>query len=101
MLGRVGRVGRRVWLARPLAAVAGGYALTTAFTAAAAMALAQRSTRVDAVLAATLLAWLVYVLAIAWVFFARTAWQAWCGVLGPAMLLGLAAQVPQWLAGAA
>lgn len=86
---------------RTLAAVAGGYALTAAFTAAAAMALAQRSTRVDAVLAATLLAWLVYVLAIAWVFFARTAWQAWCGVLGPAMLLRLAAQVPQWLAGAA
>ena len=69
--------------------------------AAAALALAQRSSRVDAVLAATLLAWLVYALAIAWVFFARTAWQAWCGVLGPAMLLGLAAQVPQWLAGAA
>ena len=33
--------------------------------------------RVDAVLTATMLAWLVYAAAVAWVFYARTSWGAW------------------------
>lgn len=86
---------------RTLAATAGGYALAAAFTGAAALALARHTTRVEAVLGATLLAWLVYALAVVWAFFARTASQAWSGILGSALLLALAAQLPQWLAGAA
>lgn len=86
---------------RTLAAAVGGYALAAAFTAAAAHALAQAMPRVEAVLTATMLAWLVYAAGVAWVFFARSAWQAWCGMLLPALALGLAAQLPQWLAGAA
>lgn len=86
---------------RTLAAAAGGYALASAFAAAVALALAQRGARVEAVLGATMLAWVVYAIAIGWAFFARSAWQAWGGVLGPALLLFAAARLPQWLAGAA
>ena len=49
---------------------------------ALSLALAQPC-QVDAVLTATMLAWLVYAAAVAWVFYARTSWGAWLGMLAP------------------
>ena len=56
--------------------------------------------RVEAVLTATMLAWVVYAVAAGWAFYARTAWSAWGGTLLPALLLGASALAPQWLRGA-
>lgn len=86
---------------RTAAAVAGGYALAAAFAAAGSLALRPFLPRVDAVLTATMLAWLAYVMAAGWAFYARTAWGAWCGTLLPALVLGACAMAPQWLAGGA
>ena len=44
--------------------------------------------RVEAVLTATMLSWVVYAIAAGWAFYARTAWGAWGGTLLPAMVLG-------------
>ena len=82
---------------RALAATAGGYALAAAFTAALSLALAQAMPRVEAVLTATMLAWLVYAGAAGWAFYARTAWGAWGGTLLPALMLGACAMAPRWL----
>ncbi len=84
---------------RALAATAGGYAVAAAFCAALSLALAQAIPRADAVLTATMLAWLVYAAAVAWVFYARTSWGAWLGTLGPAAVLAAAAAAPRWVGG--
>ena len=81
---------------RTLAAAAGGYALTAGFTAALTLGLVPFMPRVEAVLTATMLAWLAYALAAAWAFYARTAWGAWGGTLLPALALGAYATTPQW-----
>ncbi|WP_026431539.1 DUF3649 domain-containing protein [Paracidovorax oryzae] len=86
---------------RALAATAGGYALAAAATAAGALALALAMPRVEAVLAATMFSWLVYAGAVAWVFYARTAWSAWAGVGVPALLLGACVLAPRLWGGAA
>ncbi len=86
---------------RSLAATAGGYALAAAATAAAATALALAMPRVEAVLTATMLSWLVYAGAAGWAFYARTAWSAWAGVLVPALVLGACVLGPRWWGGAA
>jgi len=80
-------------LSRTLAAALGGYALTAAFAGALSLALAQAMPRVDAVLTATMLAWLV--------FYARTSWGAWLGLLAPAAVMGAMAMAPRWLGAAA
>lgn len=82
------------------AAVGGGYALAAGFTAAFSLALAQCMARVEAVLTATMLAWVVYAVAAGWAFYARTAWSAWGGTLLPALLLGACTMAAQWLRGA-
>ncbi len=84
---------------RTLAAVLGGYLLAAASTAALAVALAQALPRVEAVVWATLLSWLVYALGAGWAFWARSAWSAWAGVALPAGVLGLAAMAPRWAEG--
>ena len=66
----------------------GGYALAAGFTAALSLLLAQCMPRVEAVLTATMLSWVVYAIAAGWAFYARTAWGAWGGTLLPAMVLG-------------
>ena len=86
---------------RALAAVGGGYSLAAGFTAALSLLLAQSMPRVEAVLTATMLAWLVYAMAAGWAFYARTAWGAWGGTLLPALVLGACAMAPQWMKGAA
>lgn len=85
---------------RAMAAIGGGYALAAGFAAALSLALAQCMPRVEAVLTATMLAWLVYAIAAGWAFYARTAWGAWGATLLPALVLGACAMAPQWLRGA-
>ncbi|CAN7480939.1 DUF3649 domain-containing protein [Acidovorax sp. LjRoot129] len=100
---KAARVDRRYRLAvasRALAAAGGGYALAAGFTAALSLLLAQSMPRVEAVLTATMLAWLMYAIAAGWAFYARTAWGAWGGTLLPALALGACAMAPQWIAGA-
>ena len=82
---------------RALAAMGGGYALAAGFTAAASLGLAQWLPRVEAVLTATMLAWLVYAIGAGWAFYARTAWGAWAGTALPALALGVCAMAPQWM----
>ena len=84
---------------RAVAAIGGGYALAAGFAAALSLALAQCMPRVEAVLAATMLAWLVYAIAAGWAFYARTAWGAWGGTLLPALAMGACAMAPQWMRG--
>jgi hypothetical protein len=84
---------------RAVAAIGGGYALAAGFTAALSLALAQWMPRVEAVLTATMLAWLAYAMAAGWAFYARTAWGAWGGTLLPALALGACAMAPLWLRG--
>ena len=79
----------------------GGYALAAGFTAALSLLLAQCMPRVEAVLTATMLSWVVYAIAAGWAFYARTAWGAWGGTLLPAMVLGASATAPQWMRAAA
>ena len=75
---------------RILAAVLGGYALASACAAGLALLLALAMPRSEAVLAATMSAWLAYASAIAWCFWARSAWRAWGGLLAVALALGAA-----------
>lgn len=75
---------------RSLAAVLGGYVLAAVSTAALGLLLSSLMSRVEAVMTATLLSWVIYAIAIAWTFYARTAWLAWAGVLLPALALGTA-----------
>ena len=39
--------------------------------------------------------------AVAWVFYARTSWGAWLGLLAPAAVMGAMAMAPRWLGAAA
>jgi hypothetical protein len=73
---------------RILAAVLGGYALASACAAGLALLLAVAMPRSEAVLAATMCAWLAYALAIAWCFRARSAWRAWGGLLLLTLAMG-------------
>lgn len=82
---------------RSLAAVLGGYALAAFSTAALSLLLSSLMSRVEAVMTATLLSWVIYAMAIAWTFYARTAWLACAGVLLPALALSAALYGPLWL----
>ena len=75
-------------LSRIVAAVGGGYALA-ALTSVAALALPM--TRPEAVLTGMLLSFVVYALAVVWVFAVRSATRAWAGLLAVAAPLLLAA----------
>jgi hypothetical protein len=86
---------------RAVAAIGGGYALAAGFTAALSLGLAQLMPRVEAVLTATMLAWLAYAMAAGWAFYARTALGAWAGTLLPALVMGACAMAPQWMKAAA
>src|SRR5450830_1598292 len=73
---------------RILAAIVGGYALSAVTTALLAVVLPMP--RVEAVITATLLSFVVFCCAVLWVFAARNAWRAWAGLAVPGVLLGLA-----------
>lgn len=68
---------------RAVAAIAGGYALAALFSVACTLLLAGFTAmgRAEAVLTATLASIVVFVLAVLWVFAARSAWRAWAGLL--------------------
>jgi len=70
---------------RAAAAIGGGYVLASA--AAACLAVWLPLARVDAVVAAQMLSFVVYACAALWVFATRNAWRAWAGVALPALVL--------------
>ncbi|WP_052367658.1 DUF3649 domain-containing protein [Algiphilus aromaticivorans] len=71
---------------RSLAAGIGGYGCAAAF--AAALAVALPLARSEAVLWGTMLSFAVWSLAAIWAFAARSAGQAWLGILLPASVFG-------------
>ncbi len=87
-------MGRYRWRvgSRALAATAGGYALSSATAAGLGLMLARSGTSsVDAVLWATMLAFVVHAVAALWAFGCASALRAWLGIGIPAALLGGAA----------
>jgi hypothetical protein len=64
---------------RTLAAAVGGYAFTSASTAA--LTVLMPLPKPDAVLVPTMFSFAFYVGAIVWAFAARSAWRAWLGLL--------------------
>lgn len=87
-------MGRYRWAvaSRALAASAGGYALSSATAAGLGLLLARSGTSsVDAVLWATMLAFVVHAVAALWAFGCASALRAWLGIGIPAALLGGAA----------
>jgi hypothetical protein len=87
-----GTQGRQNWRyranigARAVAGSVGAYAVAALFAAALARALP--TDRVEAVIPATLLAFLVAPAVTIWAFLARGPWRAWAGVIGAVLLLG-------------
>lgn len=82
---------RRSVALRVLVAVVGGYALASAVAACAGLLLVWAgSSRVDAVLWATMLAFLVHALAVLWVFGCRSSRRVWLGLGLPLLLMGAA-----------
>jgi hypothetical protein len=71
---------------RAVAAIGGGYVLGA--LASASLALFLPTNRLEASLTGTLASFIVYALAVMWVFAARTAWRAWLGLLIPCAVLG-------------
>lgn len=78
-------------LSRVAAAVVGGYALAT--TVPVALVAFCSVPRVDAVLMAMQLSFLVYAAAVMWAFAARSACHAWAGLGVPVLLAGAVAGV--------
>ena len=72
--------------ARTLAAIGGGYVLTS--IASALLAIALPLPRADAVSIATLLSFVIYTCIILWVFATSSALRAWIGVVGCCTALG-------------
>lgn len=84
-------LGRYRWavVSRLLAAVAGGYALSAATAAGVGLLLARSgSTSVDAVLWASMLAFIAQAVAALWAFGCANARRAWLGIGIAAALLG-------------
>ena len=81
---------RRLSLAsRILAAIVGGYAVTALATLALSLALPFLGVgRPEAVFATTMVSFLMYAAVIMAVFHARSAWQAWFGLLAAAGVCG-------------
>lgn len=74
---------------RVLAAVFGGYALTSAATVL--LALVWPLPKAQALLSATMLSFALYAVIVIWVFTTRTATRAWIGLIGAtALVSGLA-----------
>ncbi|WP_051237079.1 hypothetical protein [Ottowia thiooxydans] len=72
---------------RALAAIGGGYALSAAVASALSLVLPLLGMpRADAVVAGTLLGFVLHAVAAMWAFGCATAWRAWIGIAGPAAL---------------
>ncbi|MFH0132807.1 DUF3649 domain-containing protein [Variovorax sp. VaC1] len=76
---------------RAIAAIAGGYGVAALSAAVLALCLpaAFGMARSEAAMTGTLASFLVFALAVLWVFAARTAWRAWSGLAIAAAPLGL------------
>jgi hypothetical protein len=86
-------------LSRTVAAIAGGYGV--AALAAAALALCLPTTRAEAAMTGTLAAFVVYPIAVMWVFACASAWRAWVGLALAALLPGAVVLAFGYLAGGA
>lgn len=85
---------RWVITSRSVAAIFGGYGLAAAFAACLSLVLPQIGmSRPDAVLTATMLAFVLHAVAALWAFSCASAWRTWAGILIPAVLLALLAWV--------
>jgi hypothetical protein len=73
---------------RTLAAIVGGYALSALVATVAAIY--YPATRAEAAIFGMLLSFVIYTLAVMWVFAVRSAWRAWLGLLLPSIPLALA-----------
>lgn len=73
---------------RVLAAIVGGYVLAALCTAVIAQVLPMA--KADAVMTATMLAFIIYACAVIWVFAARDALRAWIGIALPSLVVGAA-----------
>lgn len=74
---------------RALAATGGGYALAALGAGALGLAFARGGmARPDAVMAGTLLAFVIHACAALWAFGCATAWRAWLGIALPAAFFG-------------
>lgn len=80
---------------RATAAVLGGYAVAALATGCLSLALVRWAgmVRAEAVVTATMLSFVWYVLAVIWVFVARSAVRAWAGLVVPGLVFALG-----WLA---
>lgn len=77
---------------RSVAAIFGGYGLAATFAACMSLALPLVGmSRPDAVLTATMLAFVLHAVAALWAFSCASAWRTWAGILIPAALLALLA----------
>jgi hypothetical protein len=76
---------------RALAAIVGGYALSA--LVATVSAIWFPGTRAEAAIFGMLLSFVIYTLAVMWVFAVRSAWRAWLGLLLPSLPLALAVLV--------
>ena len=82
---------------RALAAIFGGYALSALFCASAGLALMHTgASRLDAVMTATMLAFVVHSIAAIWAFRARSTARVWLGMLVMAALFGGSAVSMGW-----
>lgn len=73
---------------RAVAAILGGYALSA--LVATVSAIYFPGTRAEAAIFGMLLSFVIYTLAVMWVFAVRTALRAWLGLLLPSLALGIA-----------
>jgi hypothetical protein len=80
---------------RALAAIVGGYALSA--LVATVSAIYFPGTRAEAAIFGMLLSFVIYTLAVMWVFAVRSAWRAWLGLLLPSIALALAVLVHLYL----
>jgi hypothetical protein len=77
--------------ARAIAAILGGYGIAALFAAVLALCLpaAFGMARSEAAMTGTMASFLVFALAVMWVFAARTALRAWSGLVIAAVPLGV------------
>jgi hypothetical protein len=80
---------------RALAAIVGGYALSA--LVATVSAIWFPGTRAEAAIFGMLISFVIYTLAVMWVFAVRSAWRAWLGLLLPSVPLTLAVLVHLYL----
>jgi hypothetical protein len=79
-------------LSRAMAAVYAGYALAAAWAASMSLGFAALGmARTEAVMAATLLAFVVHAIAVTWAFGCKSTRRAWLGLSAPAAALALLA----------